>query len=490
MLDRALPPALLSLLLVATGASATPYVFLDNYRDPAPSAEDGPPASYHAVRDKNVLPYEICGIVGGYVLTVLIWGVLLLTVGRRMRRKALDPPKELELELQDNKPTRPTIRTPGLASPPLSARSWLRKFKKTDSAVGSPQSPVVQSPCSFDQKVLEAHRDQAQADMERLYAAVMDYDAQKHSARVSTEEAEPIPVPRPTERRRPSAISVARSQDNSESPISPIKAIYPPGYPDARPTTAPLPRERLQQQQQPPPPSPRGILSKRSQQGLNATTASPSSGSSHSNKNARFNLKNLRISGPMNQTRYPGGPDSDDEARTPLSPRFSSSVAPPGATSSTSPTGTTNPNSPTTPYEAYENEQMDTVQPLPRPRLNATLPPPPIRTSSPSSTSSPTTNSSLPLRSFAQPLRSPGIQTTVLDRRVEQLTLGTPKTGVPFTPYSPYMPFSPVTPVTPHLVSRRERKARGRTREREGGAGQASLGEMVRSPKEIFGDGW
>jgi hypothetical protein len=136
MLERALPPALVQLLLTVAVSAAPPtsYNFLDNYRDPAPAAEDGPPASYNAVRDKNVLPYEICGVVGGYVLTVLIWGVLLLTVGRRMRRKALDPPKQLELELQD-KPTRPMIRTPGLASPPLSARSWLRKFRTLVSAV-------------------------------------------------------------------------------------------------------------------------------------------------------------------------------------------------------------------------------------------------------------------------------------------------------------------------------------------------------------------
>ncbi|CAG5140085.1 uncharacterized protein ALTATR162_LOCUS634 [Alternaria atra] len=312
MLERALPPALISLLLVASGVSAAPYDFLDNYRDPTPAADEGPPASYHAVRDKNVLPYEICGVVGGYVFTVLIWGVLLLTVGRRMRRKALDPPKQLELELQD-KPTRPTIKTPGLASPPLSARLW-RKFKKNDSAV---QSPVVQSPSSFDQKVLDAHRNQAQADMERLYAAVMDFDAQKHSSKVSIEETEP--VPRSTERRRPSAISIARPQYTDDSPISPVKAIYPPGYSD-RPPTAPYQdhptREHLRAEPHPPP-SPRSILSKRSQNSNHTTT---------SGKNARFNLKNLRISGPI--TKYPGA-DSDDEARTPLSPAYANPGAPP-----------------------------------------------------------------------------------------------------------------------------------------------------------------
>jgi hypothetical protein len=76
----------------------------------------------------------------------------------------------------------------------------------------------------------------------------------------------------------------------------------------------------------------------------------------------------------------------------------------------------------------------------------------------------------------------------VLDRRNERLGLQTPKTGVPFTPYSPYMPFTPITPVTPHLVSRRDRKAAAKV---EGGRMRALKGgDMVQSPKEIFGDAY
>ncbi|KAI4658122.1 uncharacterized protein J4E79_007103 [Alternaria viburni] len=474
MLVGALPPALISLLLVASRVSAAPYDFLDNYRDPTPAADEGPPASYQAVRDKNVLPYEICGVVGGYVFTVLIWGVLLLTVGRKMRRKALDPPKQLELELQD-KPTLPALRTAGLTSPPLSARSFFGKFKRNrnDSAVSNPQSPVVQSPSSFDQKVVDAHRGQDQADMERLYAAVMDFDERKHSSKVSVEETEPIP--RPTERRRPSNISIARPESHSETPISPVKAIYPPNYSVQQPA-APTHSTHLRADAHPPP-SPRSILSKRSQ---NSNTNSTGS------KNARFNLKNLRISGPI--AKYPGA-DSDDEARTPLSPRF---YANPGVP----PSPPTQTNSPTSP-EQYTEEALDSVQPLPRPapqRLG--LGPPP--TSQPPSTSttrqqppkplSPPT--SLPLRSFASPLASPGIQTTVLDRRVEALALGTPKTGVPFTPYSPYMPFTPITPVTPHLTTRKERKMEKKEGRKYGSRKPRVEEELVQSPKEIFGDGW
>ncbi|KAL6702922.1 hypothetical protein ACN47E_000823 [Coniothyrium glycines] len=458
---RALPPALFSLLLAVSGVAAVPHDSRHNYRDTPSPAVDGSASSIDAVRDRSRLPYDISGVVGGYVVTVLIWGILLLTIGRKMRRKALDPPKQLELELQA-KPIRPSIKTPGLASPPLSARSatsWLKKFKKNDSGVGSsPQSPVLQSPSSFDQKVIEAQREQAQADMERLYAAVMDHDAKKNFSQISVVESET----NGKDRRRPSAISLARSQDECDSAASPVKAIYPPDYKNG-PVTAPLPQDRLRDQQ--PPPSPRSILSKRSQVSTNTTGS----------KSTRFNLKNLRISGPIQ--RYPGAA-SDDEARTPLSPRLYAPGAPPSPPSQK--------HSPASPYDP--DEALDQVQPLPRPapqRLGSG----PISTPGISVTGSTiSAQQSLPLRSFAEPLRSPGIQTTVLDRRVDKLALGTPKTGVPFTPYSPYMPFTPITPVTPsHLVSKRDRKVREKI---EGRRRAAAKEDLVQSPKEIFGDAY
>ncbi|KAL5118553.1 hypothetical protein ACEQ8H_003568 [Pleosporales sp. CAS-2024a] len=456
---RALPPSLLSLSLAVSQAAALPYYRGHHHQRTAAAPADGPPASAPASRDSRRLPYDIAGIVGGYLLTVLIWGVLLLTVGRRMRRKALEPPKALELELHSNKPVRPSIRTAPLASPPLSARSatsWLRKFKKSDSAA---QSPVVGSPTSFDQNVIDAHNQRAQADMERLYAAVMEHDEQKHASMLmvqDTQQPPPEPTPRTSDRRRPSAISTTRSHTNNDDddiPISPIIAIYPPGYQNG-PMTAPMPRDRLRDQEAPP--SPRSIVSKRSHLS-NASTGS---------KNARFNLKNLRIASPV--TKYPGV-GSEDDAHTPLSPRFYAPGAPPSP-----PTQQSSPA--TTPYSHMQSESLDRAQPLPLPAPQRA----PARAGhSPSS--------SLPLRSFAEPLESPGIQTTVLDRRNDKVGLTTPKTGVPFTPYSPYMPFTPITPVTPHLVGKKERKAAAKLEHRR----MAALKEdMVQSPKQIFGDAW
>jgi len=205
-------------------------------------------------------------------------------------------------------------------------------------------------------------------------------------------------------------------------------------------------------------------------------------------KKTRFNLKNLRLASP---TRYPNEGADDDDARTPLSAGFNRGGEPSPPTQQ---------NSPITPEAAYAYEQLDRPQPLPRPapqRLGSrgdNRAPPPIITNSRSATSSPNPlplrgyeqPNSLPLRGYEQPLRSPDLRTTVLDRRLDKLSLNTPKTGVPFTPYSPYMPYTPLTPVTPHLVTKRDRK-----RERkEGRRGDAGAGKMVQSPKEIFGDAY
>jgi hypothetical protein len=70
----------------------------------------------------------------------------------------------------------------------------------------------------------------------------------------------------------------------------------------------------------------------------------------------------------------------------------------------------------------------------------------------------------------------------VLDRRLDKLSVGTPKTGVPFTPYSPYMPFTPITPVTPHLVGKKERREREKMRRVEVG--------MVKDEGDMFGSGY
>jgi hypothetical protein len=465
MLGRALPPALVSLLLTvaAVAAAPSPYDFHDNYREKAPSPESGPPASFHATRERSRLPYEICGIVGGYLFTVLIWGLLLITLGRTMRRKALNPPKALELEMEPKlqlQPQPPVHQAPPTPMSARSATSWFKKFKKGDSIAGStPVSPIVQSPTSFDQSVLDADRERAQVEMERLYAAVMDHDAKKHSRHGSTESAVPAPQ---QHRRRPSALST------DTTPISPIRAIYPPSYPNMQPPQS-LPRNSLRDRDSniTVPASPRSILKR--------STPTP--------KSPRFNLKNLRISAPIQSY---GGASPTDEARTPLSPRFYPN---PGAPPSP-PTQETSPVSPPLP--------LPSLQPIASPRrprdLNLTISPPPpsvprITVGTPSQRSATATpTSSLPFRAYSSTTPvSPGIQTTILSHNPAKHSLQTPRTGVPFTPYTPYMPFTPVTPVTPHLVTRRERREK-----KKEGRGLRGVQEeiMVQSPKDIFGEAY
>lgn len=460
-----LPSALLLLLAsqVRSAPNPHPYNFIDNYHDPAPLPQNGPPASAHASRDKNLLPAQICGIVAGYVATVLIWGILLLTVGRRMRRKTESSPKTLDLELVTRRPQNAILSPSSPIGSSKSVSSWRKKFfrKEKDIETGgdgdddSPIaiSPVVHSPGSFDQRVLEDNKAKAQAEMERLYAAVMDHDRKKSIASNASD----------SEHHRPSAISTHQPVSHS-NPSSPVRSVYPP-YHASGPPTAPLPRDR-------PPSSPRSVLSKKSQ-------------SSTSSK--RFNLKNLRISGPI--AKYPG--ESAPEERTPLSPRH---YGDPGAPPSP-PTQATSPTTPADLQEAYAYEELDTVRPLPRSaphRSGSSAAASPITASRPTITISKSAASSqneLPLRGYAEPLKSPDLRTTVLNRRVDHLGMTTPKTGVPYTPYSPYMPFTPVTPVTPHLVTKKERKA-AKKWEGRGRVGSGGDGGMVQSPKDIFGDAW
>ncbi|KAF2706368.1 hypothetical protein K504DRAFT_459661 [Pleomassaria siparia CBS 279.74] len=481
MLSRLPHAHAISLLLLASFAHAgipKGYDFTDNYR-PAPLPEDGPPGAFHASRNKALLPAQICGVVGSYIVTVLIWGILLLTVGRRMKRRTQNSPKTLELELVPSR-YQTQSQNQSIASP-LSARSatsWFKRGFKRNSNLSvdpenNPQSPVVQSPASFDPKVLSDDKDRAQAEMERLYAAVMDHDRKKSLSQISTEETGAH-----DRSRRTSSINTNPMRETSaqSNPSSPVQAVYPPNYHNG-PPTAPLPRDRLKDVQ--PPASPRSILSKQSHKSSASTPTK-----------TRFNLKNLRISGPVQ--KYPGE-FPHDEARTPLSPRSYNPGAPPSPPQQASPI---------TPADGdLEYEGLDEVQPLPHPapqrlgshpQLNiqtqaptsATATAPGFRSGNSSTNYSPQRANALPLRGYAEPLKSPDLRTTVLDRRMEKLTMGTPTTGVPFTPYSPYMPFTPITPVTPHLTTKKERKMRAKM----GGRKMADREDLVQSPKDIWED--
>ena len=164
---------------------------IDN--NPAPSPEDGAPQAVNAIRDPAYLPLQIGSIVGAYLVWIILISAAILTVGRRLRRSAHTNPRTLGMEILkpgaqlptpkefDPSPISPVKANPWDPSPvsptksklPFSPRSW-GSFKKHNRQ-GSMQSSVG----TFDESVLSDDKMRNEVEMDRLYAAVAEHDAQK-----------------------------------------------------------------------------------------------------------------------------------------------------------------------------------------------------------------------------------------------------------------------------------------------------------------------
>lgn len=506
---------------LAAGSTCLFCVSIDE--SPAPPPDEGPPFSAHASRNRALLPGQICGIVGSYIGAVLILGTLLLTVGRRLRRQALTShAKPMEM-------VKPSNRTfdPSPISPASTQRSWysprrLGKKKSVPNSIRSgfsnPASPGMDSVASFDHSVIEADKQKRQDEMERLYAAVMAQDDRKSAGQTSTVEIPQVEPPQYSKKAPPRLLTSApalahlripasnpvspRSPTTPHTPKSPIRAIYPPDSP--MPPMPNSPTSPIRAEYPTTPLTPGGhTYFNQPQSPLRAnrdsrTSSFGSTGSAGSGgKKLKKSLRNLRISAPIMKN------DNSDGARTPLSPRF---YTDPGIPPEPPTARTMDSNyPPTTPGTAKswrygeddDNEELDTIQDLPRPapqRMSSytynntpqqltntasTRPDPTTNNRSPQKQPIASVNNTLPFRQYqtqnnpqnisssyqphlqSVPLQSPGFntKTTYLERSRDML--GAPRTGLA-TPYSPYMPFTPLTPVTPHLTSRRERKQRER----------------------------
>ncbi|KAH0260265.1 hypothetical protein KCU91_g14729, partial [Aureobasidium melanogenum] len=505
-----------TIVLAPTVQAGLWTVDIDN--GPAPSPEDGPPLSAHASRNHNLLAGQICGIIAAYLATIFILGCFLLTFGRRMRRAALLASSTTSVEM-----VKPSI-TQFDDSPlsPHSQRSWYspRRLKKKRSMQGStrtasnPSSPAVQSVASFDPSVIEADRVARQQELEHLYAAALAQEAAKSRTTVTEDE---IPSPGPTSsrpRKQPprlltSAPTLAHlhlqdSQVSPVSPRSPIRAIYPPRSPRPHPTS-PISPMRPDYGQ---PASPR-IQMPTSPGGASTRTRTSSFGSQIEGKRPRKGIRNLRI-----QYRHYPSEVSDEEVRTPLTPRYYTDSGMP-------PSPPPRSEAPTTPgtHDGYgtpvdvENFDEIRVIPLPEPQRTRSYQYeiPRVTGRAPRQTElrldtaataghsinnrtsslnvSVSTLGTLPFRVMTQsdgmPLASPGLvtKTTYLERRRDMLSA--PRTGMA-TPYSPYMPFTPATPVTPHLTSRAER----RQRERDEGRRAPVAQDQVIDEEEMWGSGY
>ncbi|EMC98496.1 hypothetical protein BAUCODRAFT_32542 [Baudoinia panamericana UAMH 10762] len=298
------------------GATATcPFcnlwpIWIDN--GPPPSPENGPPLSANAIRNKAILPYEVIAIVCSYVLTVLILGTLLLTVGRRLRKRAqtmAERPQELV------KPMRKQFDPSPIS--PRSMKSWYSLRRKRSGSIrsGASQlnSPGMDSVVSFDTSVVEADKRKQQEQMEMLYAAVMAEDDRKTKSQTTLAMAPPE-----YQRKLPSIITDAphmrhmhTSQMSPRSPVSmksPVRAIYPPNLPMS---SGPLSPTRPGRESG-------DLRANRSTRAssLGSRSAADPAPEATGGKKLRKGLRNLKISAPLHAD------DNSDGARTPLSPRY------------------------------------------------------------------------------------------------------------------------------------------------------------------------
>ena len=520
---------------------------VDIWEGPAPPAASGPPFSAHANRNRADLPYEIIGIVGAYVGTVLIVGSLLLTVGRKCRKQAqsmAQQPKEM---------VKPLVRVmdPSPISP-ASQRSWYNlRAKKSTGSVRSGMSPGMDSVASFDRQVVEADRARGQEEMERLYAAVMAQDNQKNTSQQNVADVPPEYSGRGYPPRlitdNPNFRHLQGSGPASpQTPMSPYRAIYPP---DSDLPGGPMsPRSPIKAEYQN-----YSMPRENSADGALRPTRverTPSSGSGSQpapqkdSKKLRKSLRSIKISGPIMRD------DNSDGLLTPLSPRTYADpgIPPEPPTAGTTRTADSNFHPPTTPgtsrtipdeYGLNERsqERMDEIRALPAAYPQRGVQPyaynnqPQAVTDAASTRPDPnksasSTQNTLPFREMnrqyaadqarqaaafplspgqwnnaSNPLASPGtpglnyitsagpVKTTFVDARKNHLALGTGglRTGQA-TPYSPYMPFTPLTPVTPRLATRQERRQREKEERRARGALTAE--DAVVEEDEMWSSGY
>ncbi len=501
----------LVLLGAASVATADDIWAVHIDESPAPPPGKGPPFSAHASRNPNLIPYQVVGIVGAYIGTVLILGSLLLTVGRSLRKKAQNTAME---PTEMVKPSSRTFeRSP---TSPGSSRHWyspkrLKEKKSVSSSIRSGASdqisPGMNSVASFDTNVLEADKRRRRVEMERLYAAVMTHDEARNPEEQPVGTAVTTDMPPEYSRKKPPRLVTndpnlryLQAPGNGEiTPKSPVRAIYPPDSDLPLGPSSPTSPIRAEY----PPWASQSQLQPESRHIRELSTGSAKTTGSDiaprrttSPKKIRKSIRNIKISGPIMRDD-----DHSDNDRTPLSPRY---YTDPG-TPPEPPVSATNRSAgyPATP-PGNDYEDIDHVRDLPQAnpqRLSAHVyanQPQIVTDISSSHRPNPiqTRTNALPLREYnrqhaqqsqnaraaAFPLSpghwnatnttSPGrayatsagpVKTTFLEARRDKIS--GPKTGLP-TPYSPYMPFTPLTPVPAHLTSKAERKQKAREEKR------------------------
>lgn len=516
---------IISISLLFSKAQAIPSKIwhVSIFQGPAPPAGKGPPIAASAVRDISFLPTQIGSIIGAYLFSVVVIGVALLLIGRRLRQAALSSPCTLAMEMvkpsqsEPNKAFDPSPISPHIGNPySMSASStgemkgstWPSPEKSKSGniwpSIGKghrKQASMQSSVVTFDENVIEEDKMKNEQELDRLYAAVMEHDIQKSTSRLDLGESQTPQTPK-----GPPEFQHLRSSSASQQPSSTIPRAETQSLGRTL-TVSPTLQTR---------PSPLTIHSR---------TSSRSSFGSFGKKRS---IRHLPISPPMGSPELTSHHASKYGESEPLSPRFYKPGPPP----------------PTPPrehysipehgYDLYQQEgsrrsELSDYENAPRTSIPSfktttegdtrsqvyssrgendiplrdltkqkrTPAPLALRTNNGSSASPglqmPLASAPLPLRnsrpsgySSDRPLST--IKATVLERKLPEHRIpGTPRTGVPQTPYSPYMPFTPLTPMTPsRLVTKQERKRR----EREEGRRVATIDDAVEEEGDMWGNGY
>ncbi|GKT46368.1 uncharacterized protein ColSpa_06549 [Colletotrichum spaethianum] len=484
-------------------------------RDPAPSPEDGPPASAGALRDPSYLPYQVGAIVGSYGVSLVLVAVLLLILSKR-RREALSAGDE-EVDFEEPKsppfslPPKLTLEVP--SSPRSIPRSPVRNRNFSYPAADeyqTPEYPTPQTPYvaptptstlhapgvdfTVDQRVVANDRKMAQTQLEEMYKYVMEQEEAKaqgiklEGSPVLSNNPPQLPAPPSAgfskstlrkEKHKPGNLNLGeeKSEKKQSRASSIFAALRSPkknkevrgisiSSPIMTPMTGTFPRQESQElsaipprQYAPPPPPP--VPSSHMQYGSVQQQNGQVSPVSPEHSPESTQSIDERIGGqiPIGHIRNPSAALSEMDPNSAVSERS------------------------TAPLIGLPQS------PKPGARFSTTLPASPKPGSSFQIPAAPGAGggfrSKAPRRSApAAPYRCAPQQTTkqtVFTRTGPLSPSGarTPATGMA-VPYSPYQPFTPCVPMTPSLVTKADRKRMKKLEPK------TPTLEMVRSEDDIW----
>lgn len=381
--------------------------------------------------NRALLGIQIGSICAAYVIFVAVLLALLLLVGRRLRRTVQT--SNYSLQMQMLKPVKPAMSLdPSPVSPVshnLPSPTYSHQHNSSWGTIqrgNRPSQPSVNgSMVTIDESVVASDRQRAQDQMEMLYAAVMEHDAQKSTG---------------------VDVSVRDRDSQSQSPDSQYTNPFTDRHASYATEQPPMPPLKS-------PKSPRFSNSSRLSKLFSSNSRSNPDGGKL--KSPKLPLRKMGISSPL-ASPDPRTPQTYSHEAPPLSPRFYNPGPPPVA--------------PRAPPASAIGHGIPSGRARPPAPLN-------LATASPQAQSS---QQSLPFRE-AYPLQSaPATKTTILERPTKNRT--GPITGVP-TPYSAYMPFTPVTPFTPgRTVTKRQR----RREEKENGLRVLNEDDLVKDDDDIW----